>query len=139
MADTAQTSAEILTGWNDRLTALADSITAAAKTHGLEVVDAALGVARVSASQGLIIGFGLLAGAILGAVVARRLFQKARVVAAAHKGYGDPEFPYVFGGAMASLATVVVSIFAGICLLDVWSWVGLIEPKLYIAHKLLKL
>lgn len=39
-------------------------------------------------------------------------------------------FAVVFGW----FGTVVVGIFAGICLLNIWTWVGLFAPELRLAH-----
>lgn len=144
MADVTTTvdqTAKIVAGWNDRLTALADALTEAAKTHGQEAVDLAIASARVSAAAGLVEGLGCLAGAAAMGVIIRWCFKRASKEGA--KGIHDQNDSIVIGCVagliLAGITGAVLTVGVFVDFFDLWNWVGMFEPRLLIAHRLLKI
>jgi hypothetical protein len=141
MADTATTvdqTAKIIAGWNDRLIALADALTDAAKAHGQEAVDLAVAATRVSAGAALFDGVACLTGAVVAGIIAHWLTKKIGSLGGGD--YNDAVLiPSMIGVVLVGILFVVLTLGAFFNLFDLWNWVGIFEPKLLVAHKLLKL
>ena len=121
----------------DKLTVMLGEV---AERYGPEVVDAALNVARVSAGAALVyaaVGVGLIYSLFR---IGIPLTYKYRA-SLSKKNRSEEEFwfpviviwiPVLFITAGVSLGALrMLQIF------NVWNWVGLIEPKLWIAQKVL--
>ena len=92
-----------------------------AKQYAPDVVNAGLTVVQISAFSEIVIGVVLLAVSIGGFFAARWVWKKT-----------DDEFCAGLAGA----AALGAGIASGVHLLSVWTWVGIFNPKLYIAYKL---
>lgn len=146
MTDTVETptlegrAIELIDDAQAGLGALTNRLGELAVQYGPEVVDAALNVARVSAAKPLVAGFGILVLATILGVTGIRLFQTGRkdnLLANEKAGYSNVgEARMAFGGACA-VAGVVSLIISGTLLLNIWNWVGIFAPELWIAHRVL--
>lgn len=112
----------------DKITAGADVLTAKlgelATQYGPDVVDAALMVARVEAGQFLIFG-------VVALVISAVFFPIARRAQKSDPSWNTPKACFFWILTLTPLAASAKH------LLDVWNWVGLFEPKLWIARRLL--
>ncbi len=114
------TPLEMLAQWNDRLSAIADAIQAKAPL--------AIAAVRIEAASCLL---GGAVGAIAAAVACRlglRLF-------AAFKE-SDDEVPLIIGVVGLGLVALVGGIFAMVNLFDLWNWISLFYPELWIAKRI---
>lgn len=96
-------------------------------THGQDAVDLALTVARIDAAGVIIQGAFFIAVGVLAALLTKHIIKKITA--------GEWEelvaivtFP-IGMGAVASL------IGGAIDFINIWAWVGIFEPKLWLAHK----
>lgn len=132
-AETDKQIAGILGKLNDAL----DAFSAAATEHGDLAVETALSVARVTAASTLVDG----AVGIALFCIAAALFWKfaAPWVKQSWDMYdgGDKMMLGGVGYGMAALAFGVVGTILALNIFSVWAWVGLFEPKLYIAKQIL--
>ena len=122
----------------DQLTVMLAEV---AEEYGPEVVDVGLNVARISAAASLVsAAFGLTL-----------LFLLFRVGIPLNKKYrsslperdrNDVEFwgPTMVSWLVAGMVVFGISFggFKAGKFFDLWNWVGVIEPKLWIAHEILK-
>lgn len=121
---------------------LAAKLTELAQQYGPDVVDAALVVARVEAAQVIMSG---ATASVIGAVAVYyglRMFragcEQGRIYRLPETCYDAPEGSFLRIAGVITLSLGVVSaICAAIKLSNLWAWVGMFEPKLYIAHRLL--
>lgn len=93
-----------------------------------DVVNAALNVVRIGAVQQLVYG-------VIGLVVAVVFFKKAH--GNITKSLEDGRFELFLVGVVQG-AAVVVGVVDAYFLVDVWNYVGIFQPKLYIAHKIVE-
>jgi hypothetical protein len=95
-----------------------------------DVVNASLLVVQLNAIGQILVAFVLLLGTILfWWKLAPTLWKWA-------EGF-DKDMPGIFGllgGGFGSIVTIPLSF---IILFDIWTWVAIFEPKLYIAYKIL--
>lgn len=98
--------------------------------HGEAVVELALGVARVQAGGQLLMGFALLIETLLAvlfyAMLCKRFWGKS-------KDPGDSKFCLAALGVPLGISHVFIFAAALERLFNLWNWVGLFEPKLYLA------
>lgn len=128
---------------------LTEKLAELAQQYGPDVVNAGIEVARLTAAGSLLQAIGwALAGAALSAIsvrLYRRAVKRDEEMRAA-KEFAAPAFSLtdywslerkipsgLFAGAAA---------FAFVCtgtrLFNIWNWVGVVEPKLWIAHRILE-
>ena len=94
-----------------------------------DVVEAGLTVVRIDAVQSIVTGLVCL-GLFVSCVLKIRECNKIEC-------YWDScNVPFV--GISSVICLVVSGCIAAVCLLNVWVWAGLFEPKLYIAHKIIE-
>lgn len=128
----------------DAIEAFAGKLEALGVEYGPDVVDAALGVARVSAASEIVTGFVLTA---CGAVGLRFGWPLASNGIKLARRYMKPDYPVngPDGFALAAVGSVgcviscIVLMIGLLELIDVWPWVGIFEPKLWIAKQVLGL
>lgn len=126
---TPDTADRIITDWNDRLQHLADAIVHAAP----QVTDIALNSVRVQAAGGILGGLVAVGFAIAGGVAMRWCYRHRNDDA-------DDADLWIFVGAIFfGLIALIGSIIGATQLFDIWVWVSLFHPELWIAHKLLAL
>lgn len=148
MSDAIENKAvEILDKSQAAVGLFADKLGEMAKQYGPDVADAALQMARVDAAQGLV--YGTLCGlaAITCAYYGRWFWKTSR---AAHNYYQLTSTPVSdrsceVSGNFSTLSTLSALMgigftIAAIALLsDIWRWVGIFEPKLWLAKRILGL
>lgn len=123
---------EILDASQKAIGEFADKMVELGKQYGPDVADAALQMARIDAIQFLVPG---VVAAILCGLLILVGIKLARAVNA-DKFSADTAIPlFAFGG----LCTVISAGFAIFRLVDVWAWVGIFEPKLWLAKRILGL
>jgi hypothetical protein len=143
----------------DKASQAADQIAAKmaelAQQYGPDVVNAAVEVARISAIQSLVPPVIALALMWTVAIVlfrfSRNLAEKynkwralyenereTRASVTAKLGYPEPDEILSNVTLTASLGLGFLSIFPIYAITNVWAWVGIFEPKLYIAHRVLE-
>lgn len=110
----------------EQLQQYAAELVEAVKGIAPEALALAVQITRINAIGDVVIGVVLAAAASIAIPQLLRLHRAAKA---------DPDsvgllFAVVFGW----FGTVVVGIFAGICLLNIWTWVGLFAPELRLAH-----
>lgn len=138
MSDALENKAvEILDKSQAAVATFADKLGDMAKQYGPEVADAALTMARIDAVNYLLIS--IISGVICLALyhfVVRRLWVWSL-------GYKDKE-RFADGSEYIPtvLASIVLAFFSSVVifrLFNLWAWVGVFEPKLWIAKKVLGL
>lgn len=119
----------------------ANKLEALAKQHGPDVWDFALTVARVDAAQSVVVGVACLIVAIVAYRLARTSFSRIHTITR-EKGeayHNDEEIKWIFGATISSAVSIITGVISLITLADIWVWVGVIEPKLWLAKKALGL
>lgn len=122
---------EILDKADVAISTFADKLGELAKQYGPEVADAAFALARIDAISTLLTPFLCL---VLCSAALRWAWKPAWEWSDKDK-YGDREFA-VFMGLCVLGVGVLTSFFM---LADVWAWVGIFEPKLWLAKRVLGL
>jgi hypothetical protein len=94
-----------------------------------DVVDAALTVVQINGAQRLLTG---ALCAILALITVWAFFKwlMPRLM------NSDADPVWIFFGVLTTGAFIVAGVKAAHNLLDIWNWVAVIEPKLYIAYKI---
>jgi len=132
---------EILDKSQVAIAAFADQLGDLAKQYGPDVADAALQMARIDALSGLIIPCVLFVTLIVGArIIFPRYWKYTRDIEANLKErgsfcQGDPTAFFMMVTGAYTVATLTVFFFAT----NLWRWVGLFEPKLWLAKRVLGL
>lgn len=90
----------------------------------------AISAARVDAASGLAYGFCWALLLVPVGLLLRRLWKI--------KMNYENEVPLGIGRGACCVAALILSIAAMENLFSVWNWVGLIEPKLYLAHQIIE-
>lgn len=113
-----------------------EKLSAALVQFGPQAADLALTVGRVGAVNELVSGFAALALAVvLLRYAVSPLFRKVR-----DAGYDDPLDPLYFCGSFfLSIVCAALLVGSAMSLTDIYAWVGLWKPEIYLAAKALKL
>lgn len=109
------------------LAKITTAMTEMAQTHGAEAVDLTLEVARYHAISGLVSDFVL---AVVFAFVCKIFYSHSKAL-----NY-DSFYSEMVAPAL-SFISGAVAVVAGVSLTLVYRWVGIFEPKIYLAYKLL--
>lgn len=127
-----QKAIEVIDKAMDGVEKLSNMLSDVAVQYGPEVVDAALTVVRITGANKIFVGLILLTLPFLFFYNLKELWKWAG------KHDKDSESgSYV----LILMIGVVCSIFTAmsfITLTNLWSWVAIIEPKLWVAHEILK-
>lgn len=116
---------------------LTEKLAQLAEQYGPDVVNAGIEVARFTAAGKLLSGVGY---AIVGWALYKTsmwLFAKAKAWAEEDEGHPFAIFSGV-GGGVVFLGVIAAFYSALAPFFSIWNWVGLIEPKLWIAHRILE-
>ena len=114
--------------------AFAIKLGALSTEYGPEVVDAALWVARIDALNSISVSFMLVLFASI------LLYYNSKVWAWATKIAKEDSDGFIYiASAIYSAIWILPFIVAGIRLFNPWPWVGIIEPQLWIAKRILGL
>jgi H+/Cl- antiporter ClcA len=136
MSDALENKAvEILGDSQEAIKAFADKLGNLAEQYSPEVVDAALAMARIDAIQTLVPG--VVCGAI-GYALYRVLKKAWPWIGEELRKHGpDPSamVTLIFGG--GGVGALILA--AVLQLANVWAWVGIFEPKLWVAKRILGL
>ena len=121
----------------DKLTAMLGEV---AEKYGPEVVDAALNVARVSAASNLVyaaVGVALMYSLFRIGIPLSYKYRDG--LPEKHRNEGEFWGPTILVWAISVTMVSMISFGAlrVFQIFNVWNWVGLIEPKLWIAQKVL--
>jgi hypothetical protein len=115
-----------------------DKLAQLATQYGPDVADLGLLAARVDAGSGLLRGVASAVAALVAAGVLYRCAVKAREAIADPDRYRcDEEAPWIFASAGCGVAVAVFGFGAVMPLLNLWRWIGIVEPKVWLAGKLL--
>lgn len=101
--------------------------------YGSDVVDAGLNIARITAGQSILYGIFCLVIAI----ICGRIVKKWVNIMTEERYKNNPPDRYILGTIFAGFGLATSGIAAVVLLIDIWGWVGLVEPKLWIAHKII--
>lgn len=139
MAGLEQKTVELLDKAEKGVALLTDKLAEIGQQYGPQVVDAGLAVARIEAAQGLVLGVPLVCVAIAAARYAPSQFAlSSEITKAKDERYGrDEEVSTFIRGVVSTGVGGVCGVWGLILTLDLWRWVGVLEPKLWIAHKIL--
>lgn len=107
-----------------------------ADKYGPEIIETGLSVVRLTGLNKLILSVG---GALVGGVVAYVAYHWVRKECAGKDDFFDTNPIVVFFGGIAAFFGAVAASVNIFKVLDIWNWVAIFEPKLYIARKLLGL
>ena len=142
MSETLENKAvEVIDKAMDGMDQLTVMLAGVADKYGAEVVDAGLAVARISAASNLIYAFvgwlmfiGILKLLWYGAMKYRMTFDEC------DKNDGDFWGPVLLSSVGIGVFTLIVCFMelGAFNILNLWNWVGVVEPKLWIAHQVLK-
>lgn len=113
----------------DGIDKLSNMLSEVAVQYGPDVVDAALTVVRISGAGELIIGFVVLISAIIYFCKLKSLWGWAI------KKDDEAHCLIPIFGTVGAVITAIVGL---IILINPWYWVAVIEPKLWVAHQILK-
>lgn len=125
---------EILEKWSDNLEKVGQKLSDLAVSHGDEAVDLILTVARVDAASVLIYGLLFTAVSIVWGYVSFGRYFRWAMKEAERCADPGPWLLWVFTGVGP---TAVSTIIGASGILNIWAWAGVIEPKLWVAKKLL--
>lgn len=127
---------------DDVITKAADQISSAVEKYGPQAVDFSRELGRLAAGQQILFGIGsLLVAALIYWLIALPLHRKIK--ADWPEGETDVfdaiEPPVGIGWFFAHLAVVIFCIGGIYDLLNIFAWVGLWRPEIYLAAKFLRL
>lgn len=108
-----------------------------AEKYGPEVVDVGLEVARISAANELVVALVIF---LVWLGILRTFFKLYKIEKASENGFNQPTIAAItcIGVGIISVIGVVPVLIESLPrLFSLWNWVGLIEPKLWIAHQVL--
>lgn len=125
-----QKAVELMDKAANAVEAFAAKLDTLAQEYGPEVIDAALAVARIEAADRIL-------GQLAAIAVTLALVWAARGCWRAH--VKDDENPAFIIGLVASVAAGAFCSMAFLITASIWPWVGIIEPKLWIAKRVLGL
>lgn len=131
MSDALENKAvEILDKSQAAIGVFADKLTEMAKQYGPDVADAALQMARIDALSGLLPAIVI---ACTLAYACKKAIPPLIVWTKGADSYNPgPVFAWIFGGGI----TAAIFIWASTVVLDIWRWVGIFEPKLWLAKRI---
>lgn len=131
MSDTLENKAvEILDKSQAAIAGFADQLQELAKQYGPDVADAALMMARIDAAQGLV-------GGVVAAVITWVCFVSTRSLI--KKAKAQPYEMWDVGAIIVGVCGAFAALVAVLTLADIWRWVGIFEPKLWLAKRILGL
>lgn len=133
---------------------LTEKMAELAAQYGPDVVDAGMQVVRLNAIQSQLVNVVFGVPATIAAIVyirkAIKLWQQSHAWDACYfgslhnrketssiMGYDDPEGAAWAASIVGGISSVI-SIASIYCFLNIWNWVGIVEPKLWIAHRILE-
>ena len=118
-----------------------DKLPQLATQYGPDVADVAdveLLAARVDAASGIVAGVASVAAAVAFAFALRySIREHSDAVGDEERCSRDEEIPWFFAMIGSGLGAAFASIIGAAMLLNVWRWVGIFEPKVWLAGKLL--
>ena len=123
---TQETGIELI---DKRLDAMADKLSELAAQYGPEVTDAVLAVTRLQGFEYLIYGVLFFIPSFLIARYAWYSFLK--------EGYKNKDIDEIGPGLIIGAVSTLGFLITASNLFDIWVWVAIFEPKLFIAHKIL--
>lgn len=115
---------------------VSEKFAALAEKYGPEVVDAGLSVVRLTGVNNLIANVG---GILIGGAAAYICFRAVRKEQIDHDDIFDADPVITVGGGIAGACGVITFAACTLHMFDVWNWIAMFEPKLYVAKKLLGL
>lgn len=142
MSDALENKAvEILDKSQAAIGQFADKLGEMAKQYGPDVADAALQMARVDAIDSLVAPITcLLILIVTGAYGMPKMWAWARQKNAALKAEHDyDQGAPIFFSILATVAYAISTFAALANTLNVWAWIGIFEPKLWLAKRILGL
>lgn len=110
------------------LAKITEALNQLATTHGADAVDLTLEVARLHAISDVI---GAVVFALVFGYLTKILYNQCDTKGDYGSSWNE------FFAPMATGITGLVATVAAICIVNVPAWVGMFEPKVYLAYKLL--
>lgn len=138
---------EILDKSQAAIATFADKLAEMAKQYGPDVAHGALQMARIDAAAPFMWAVPFLAIGICGVVYCIKLLRTAKSLSDAREAVLNYEGRYRMpdgvnegiGGVIGGIVSCGVCVISAMPLLDLWRWVGIFEPKLWLAKKVLGL
>lgn len=142
MSELETSAAKAIGKLSDAADQLAAKMVELAQQYGPDVIDAGLAVARIEAAQGIVKGVVLLAVSAVFSFICYKLtkigFNLMRIYKLPETSHGAPDGMWqITIGGCAGIVAAIIGIASVVVLIDIWNWVGIFEPKLWIAHRLL--
>ncbi|MCE9567940.1 MAG: hypothetical protein K8U57_38560, partial [Planctomycetes bacterium] len=135
--EVVEAAKEIAPGVEGKLVEMLDALQHGAVKVGEQVVkyspdvaDAALWVVRIDGIQSVVLALACIPIAVLCTRWARKFYAYLKEDHALDE-------PQVLGLAALWCAAGISSLSSAITLLDVWTWIAIIEPKLWLAKKII--
>lgn len=117
----------------EKLIEAADKLMNLAEQYGPDTVDLVLASARVSGINDMVSGVVAVAVLLLSLHFCRKIWR-ARLKG---KEDWDALVGWAVGAIWLGILASVASVVSIVYLTDAWTWTAIIEPKIYIAHKVL--
>lgn len=138
---------EILDASQAAMGAFADKLAELANQYGPEVADAALQMARIDAASPFMWAIPLMAASCVTICIGYRFLKKGfKQAEEREKAIDSPHYYKINDGVASGVVGFVIiaaSIFgliaSGQVMLNLWRWVGIFEPKLWLAKRILGL
>jgi hypothetical protein len=90
----------------------------------------AITIKRIDSIQNLIIGFILLILSLVGLKLLKQIYKIAK-----ETDYDTYDLPgWIFGAVFGTIAYIILLIFTLTQLLDIWTWMGLFDPRIAVIH-----
>lgn len=126
---------------DEKLGEVIDKLTKLAETHGGQAADLAVGVARAEAFITVFIGVVVCVLAGVGFALCLKLFRQAIKEASKEKQEWsddriDVAFVFSILPGLACFIAFCTHLFGNV--LNGWAWVGLWEPKVYLAKQIMR-
>jgi len=122
--------------FNGAIDKFAGYLTNLADKYGPDMVDLILAVVRFNSIFDILFGFAFLAGAIIGFRFLRPLWAKWGEEVRTRSD-DCPTFVTCISTIISAIVTMICFFISLGYLLTVWSWVGMFEPKVALAAKVL--
>lgn len=132
MPNLEEKAIEVIDKAMDGVEKLSNMLSDVAVQYGPEVVDAALTVVRISGAGNIVVGLTLAILPLFFFCNIKNLWKWALK----HETSSDSGSLVLV--VLSGMGCVASSIVSFIMLINLWTWVAIIEPKLWVAHEILK-
>lgn len=131
MTDSADKIIDVVTA---KLDAIQNGLSELGKMYGPDVINAAINVSRIEALQGAAMWLIFMAIVVWIPFYPLKWLHKWKLSAKTYYSDGEGE-QIVYGLSIVGYILILLVLFV---MFDIWNFIGVVNPKLYIAHQIME-